>query len=281
MSFLHRIEECNAHDLAGFLPFVAAGARVGWVRRGFAEKLRAYPDAFAVADEAVSMAAGLDDYDARSLAADKALRDLAETGEIPGWRGEYYPVGTSFAGPHAMEMERAAAPFFGITAYGVHVNGFVRKGGTIHMWIARRATGKHTYPGMLDNIIAGGQPVGISPMDNVVKEAGEEASVPPEIAGRARAVSMISYCQETGDGLKPDVMFNYDLELPGDFTPVNTDGEVAEFYLWPIEKVMETVAETAEFKFNCNLVVIDFCVRHGLITPEHPDYVAITSGLRR
>ena len=44
---------------------------------------------------------------------------------------------------------------------------------------------------------------------------------------------------------------------------------------------METVAETREFKFNCNLIVIDFLVRHGLIGPERPDYIEIVGGLRQ
>ncbi len=279
MSFLDRIEECNAHDLGNFLPFVVAGLRVGWVTRGFADRLTAYPAAFAVAGDAVTLAPGLDDYDSRTRAADAALRALSEDGVIPGWRGEYYPVGGCFAGPHLMAMERAAVSFFGVRSYGVHVNGFVRDGDGIRMWVARRAAGKHTYPGMLDNMIAGGQPVGIAPLDNVIKEAGEEAGVPPELAATARPVGMVSYCQESDNGLKPDVMFNYDLELPAGFEPRNTDGEVAAFHLWPIDKVMEIVRETTEFKFNCNLVIIDFCVRHGLIGPDHPDYVALVEGL--
>ncbi len=40
------------------------------------------------------------------------------------------------------------------------------------MWIARRAHDKPTCPGMLDNFVAGGQPVGASLKDNVIKEAG-------------------------------------------------------------------------------------------------------------
>ena len=44
---------------------------------------------------------------------------------------------------------------------------------------------------------------------------------------------------------------------------------------------MKTVAETREFKFNCNLIVIDFLIRHGLIGPERPDYIEIVEGLRR
>ena len=82
-------------------------------------------------------------------------------------------------------------------------------------------------------------------------------------------------------GLKPDVMFCYDLELPADFTPENTDGEIAEFFLWPAARVMEIVETSFDFKFNCNLVNLDFFVRHGLIPPDHRDYIDIVRGLHR
>jgi len=163
----------------------------------------------------------------------------------------------------------------------VHVNGFTRRGGDIHLWIGRRAEDKPTFPGMLDNMIAGGQPVGIGLAENVVKEAAEEADVPAELARRAVPVGAISYCCESADGLKPDVMFCYDLELPEDFTPRNTDGEIAEFMLLPAAEVMRITAQTRRFKFNCNLVNIDFFIRHGLLAPDHPDYVDILRGLHR
>ena len=39
--------------------------------------------------------------------------------------------------------------------------------------------------------------------------------------------------------------------------------------------------ETFEFKYNCNLVIIDFLIRHGLIDADtEPDYVALCLGLR-
>ena len=65
------------------------------------------------------------------------------------------------------------------------------------------------------------------------------------------------------------MLYNFDLELPADFVPVNADGEVEEFYLWPVEQVMDMVRDGDEFKFNCSLVVIDFLIRHGFIPPEH------------
>jgi isopentenyldiphosphate isomerase len=281
MSFLDRIAECNAHDLANFRPFSVAGERVGWVRHTLAERLTGFADTFTVRRDAVRLADRFDDFKSRTDAVDSVVRALEAEDIVKGRRNEYYPVGTSFAAPPLLAMERAAVPQFGVRAYGVHMNGYVRKADGIHMWIGRRAKDKHTYPGMLDNTVAGGQPMGIGLFENLIKECKEEAAIPEALAWRAHSVGAITYCMEAEDGLKPDVQFCYDLELPADFTPRNTDGEIAEFMLWPIARVAEIVRDTREFKFNCNLVIIDFLVRHGLIAPEHPEYLEIVKGLRR
>lgn len=281
MSYLDRIAACNAHDMAAFRPFRVDGRRVGWVKHDFAQRLAAFVDVFDVSDEAVDMASDLADFASRTEALDEVLRGFASTGLIRGWRDEPYPVTTSFAAPPLLQMERAGIPHFGVTAYGVHLNGYVRRDDGIHLWIARRARGKHTYPGKLDNMVAGGQPIGISLRDNLTKECGEEASMPPDLAARAVPVGCLTYTLETPEGLKPDVLFTYDIEMPADFVPRPNDSEVEKFHLWPLEQVASIVRETEEFKFNCNLVVIDFLVRHGIIPPDDPDYVAICRGLRR
>ena len=72
----------------------------------------------------------------------------------------------------------------------------------------------------------------------------------------------------------------FDLELPEDFTPYANDGEVHSFELWPVRRVFETVRDSNEFKYNCNLVLIDFFVRHGLLSADDPQFVAIVSGLK-
>jgi isopentenyldiphosphate isomerase len=281
MAFLDRIRECNAHDPANFRPFAVAGQRVGWVRHALAERLARFADTFDVVRETVRLSDRLTTFAARSDALEAVVRALEAEGLIKGRRDEYYPVSTSFAAEPLARIERAAIPAFGIRAYGVHMNGYVRKADGIHMWIGRRARDKHTYPGMLDNTVAGGQPMGIGLLENLIKECKEEAAIPEALARQAVPVGAITYCMEAEDGLKPDVQFCYDLEMPGDFTPRNTDGEIAEFMLWPIARVAEIVRDTREFKFNCNLVIIDFLVRHGLIEPEHPDYLEIVKGLRR
>jgi len=45
--------------------------------------------------------------------------------------------------------------------------------------------------------------------------------------------------------------------------------------------VVERVRRTDDFKFNVNLVIIDFALRHGLVTPEDPEYLDLVTGLRR
>lgn len=282
MSFLDHIRDANNWDPAGFVPFTVATQTVGWVRRDRIGRLRDFPAAFRIDSDHVAMAPEPGDYESRTVAMDAALQVLRDDGEFPGWRDEFYPVMQTWGDAPLMRVERVTTPWFGIRCWGVHVNGYVRRADSLHMWVARRARGKSTYPGMLDNMVAGGQAIGLGLLENVVKESAEEAAIPADIAGRARPVGMISYCHEFEHGMKPDQQFNYDLELPGDFIPRNADGEVESFELWPIERVVETVRETRDFKFNCNLVIIDFLIRHGLLTAENePNYAALCMGLRK
>ena len=69
------------------------------------------------------------------------------------------------------------------------------------------------------------------------------------------------------EGLRRDTLYCYDLELPEDFTPHATDGEVESFELWPIARALDTVLAGDGFKFNVNLVLIDLLARLGL-APE-------------
>jgi len=281
LSFVDRIAECNVFDPAGYVPFRVDGADLGLVHREFVDRLRRFPDVFRVDGAGVVLDGRLIGFEARTAAVDAALRDLRGEGAFVAWRDEAYPVAESFSAPPVFAMERAAVPRFGVRGYGVHLNGYVRDGDRLKMWIARRAMDKALAPGKLDQIVAGGQPADLTLRRNLVKEAAEEADIPAGLAARAVGVSAVSYCTERAEGLRRDVEFIYDLELPRDFTPRNTDGEVGSFELWPIEEVAATVRDTDAFKFNCALVVIDFLIRHGLIEPDHPEFVDLIAGLRR
>jgi 8-oxo-dGTP pyrophosphatase MutT (NUDIX family) len=283
MSYLDRIREANAHDLCDYLPFSVDGTRFGCVKTDFAEILTRWPEVFCVDERRVTLAPALDasgaSADERTRAVGEVLLSLRDQGVIDGWRDELYPVNRNWSERPALLIERAAVPWLGVRGYGVHMNGYVSRSDGLHMWIARRSLTKPTGPGKLDQMVAGGQPADIGLYDNMVKECAEEAGIPTEIARRVHAAGAITYGLGTSIGFRPDLIFNFDLELPADFTPVNTDGEVEEFYLWPIERVMETVRESDAFKFNCALVIIDFLVRRGYIAADDPDYSDIVEGL--
>jgi isopentenyldiphosphate isomerase len=279
MDFVQHIRACNNLSGTRFLPFRIDGVVVGWVRPEFADHLRNWPSVFVVSRDGVELASGLRGFEERSAKIAEVLAQLVEQGAISHLHGEQY-VATAAGREQGLALiDRAAAPYFGIRAFGQHINGFVREGGAIKMWVARRAEDRRNYPGRLDNIAAGGLPYGISLHENLLKECREEAGIPSELAAQARSVGTVTYNAETEKGFKPDTLYCYDLELPPEFSPESMDGEVAGFSLWPIEKVMEVVGQADEFKLNCNLVVIDFLLRHGFLGPERGDYLELVTGL--
>src|SRR5262249_52241039 len=140
---------------------------------------------------------------------------------------------------------------------------------------------KHVEPNKLDNIVAGGIGHGHGVFETLAKEGEEEASIPSDRMRRALPVGALTYRMEVRQGMRDDTLFLYDLELPADFTPRNTDGEIAEFHLMAARTVLERVRAGDDFKFNVNLVLIDFAIRHGLIQPEDPEYIALVTGLHR
>lgn len=281
MAYLDHIRRCNAHDLTRYRPWSIGGRKVGYLREDFIRRLLSFPGIFAIGEDAIALSPALTAPDERTEAIAWIGRKLAADGVLGRAGGEMFPVAPRWGEGPLAAVDRNWVNHFGLPAYGVHMNGFVRGEDGIRLWVARRSRRKMTYPGQLDNLVAGGQPVDLGLHENMVKEAHEEAAIPTELAEKVRPVGTISYVMETEAGLKLDTMFNFDLELPPDFQPVNNDGEVEAFMLMPLAEVAAIVRDSFEFKFNCNLVVIDFLVRHGFLTPDgESDYAAICTGLQ-
>src|SRR5207248_1620956 len=136
-------------------------------------------------------------------------------------------------------------------------------------------------PDKLDNMVAGGIGNGHGVFDTLVKECDEEAGLPEALVAHARPAGAVTYRMENNEGIRDDVLFVYDLEVPEDFTPKNKDGEFVRFDLVPAREVIERIRATDDFKFNVNLIILDFAVRHGLIGPDDPEYLDVASGLHR
>ena len=198
-----------------------------------------------------------------------------------------YPVAESFYSEPLFLMERAAVTVLGVLEYGIHINGLVQEPGNEppKMWIARRSPTKSKFPGMLDHIVAGGQPAGLGLLENCIKECEEEANIPESISrAGVQAAGAISYenYESRSDKITRCVLFNYDLYLPNDFEPKPVDGEVEEFFLWTMDQVKESMAMDYEdpIKPNCYVVIIDYLLRTGQISPEAPGYLDVLRELR-
>jgi 8-oxo-dGTP pyrophosphatase MutT (NUDIX family) len=279
MTLLRHIEACNRYDPASFRAFAIAGQRVGWIRAATADHLLAHRLAKAE-ENAVGIAGG--GFMAVSGQLARIVDCLSQAKLMATPRREMTPVLRKWGNPPIAEIDRAGLPGLGLPAFGVHVNGFVRCRDGIHLWVGHRARNRAVAPGKLDHLVAGGIPSGLTAAETVIKEADEEAGLSPEIAGQARPVGIITYRLSLPEGLRNDTLFVYDLELPQGVVPASNDGEVERFELWPVERVIETLRGTDDFKFNVNLVLIDFLIRHGLLDPDRePDYEALMAGLRR
>jgi 8-oxo-dGTP pyrophosphatase MutT (NUDIX family) len=280
MSFADHIRACNNYDPARAIPLLARGKRIGWLRRDNAEALARFSRVFAVEPERVQLVAE-GDADRVSAAVDEVVEALLAENKLPKWRNETFDVAPRWGEPPLFRLDRGAVPFFGVRAYGVHLNGYRHDGGSLRLWIGRRAPDKRVAPNKLDNIVAGGIGNGYGVYPTLVKEGEEEAAIPAALIADALPVGAVSYRMETELGIRDDVLFVYDLELPADFTPRCNDGEIVQFELMPAADVVERVRATDDFKFNVNLVILDFALRHGLLAPEDPEYLDVATGLYR
>ncbi|HUK59295.1 MAG TPA: DUF4743 domain-containing protein [Stellaceae bacterium] len=280
MSLLRHVRQCNCYAAEKFLPFNHEGERLGLVRRDNAEHLRRFPSLFRVGRDEVALIIG-GGFEHVSARVDEAVETLVSDGIVPKWRYEDFAIAPRWgAAPH-FRLDRGAVPFFGARAYGVHLNGWRRDQGRLMLWVGRRAPDKKVAPNKLDNLVAGGISWQHGLEATLVKEAEEEAAIPADVIAHAVPVGAILYRCETELGLRDDVLFVYDLETPATFVPRNTDGELTEFMLMPADEVVARVRDTDDFKFNVNLVIADFAVRRGVVTPDEPDYLELVAGLRR
>jgi isopentenyldiphosphate isomerase len=288
-NMLYRIRKVNElpDDIRSSLTsFQVDGVELGKVRPAMVEKLVG-TNVFELQDSYLTLVPSAGSTcESRTAAVASVMQDLRNQGIITGWRDELYPMSRSFYEAPIFLMERAAVPLLGGLEYGVHLNGLVKyEDNNIRMWIARRAKTKATYGGMLDHMVAGGQPAGMSLMDNVIKECLEEAGVPEEVTRLGiKAAGAISYetYQPKKDVISRAVLFCYDLWLPRDFQPIVVDGEVEDFVLWTLDQVKESMARDFHdpIKPNCYPVIVDFLLRGGHVSPDTPGYLDVLRELR-
>jgi len=271
--------------------FVVDGTSVGRVLEQSAAALGRYPEMFTIDEHSVTLREEAGDTpEARTAALKPVIEDLRASGTVPmldGWRDEAFAIRTSFFAEPALTVERTAAGLFGAPQYGVFVTGYVEDadGVPTHVWLGKRATSKPTWPGLLDCLAAGGMAAGEMPAAAIRKEAAEEAGVTPSLAAHIRPAGGVAYngFDQTRWALKRDVLYTFDLRCPADFEPVAVDGEVECFSKVPIDEVADLVVRQANeelFKPNVAVVLIDFLVRRGFVSPDDDGFLELLAELR-
>ena len=252
------------------VPFIIDGQRVGSVAVAQLEALRAWPRFLCVEASAVQLVATQ-----RNEALAHINQALREQGTIVAWRDETYAIVTALGAPPLALIERAASRFWGTLTFGAHANGYRvdAAGRPTHLWIARRALSKATDPGQLDNLVGGGVPFGQTPFETLLREGFEEAGLDAATIRRAVAGSVIEMACDIAEGFMHEQLHCFDLCLPAGLTPVNQDGEVAEFRCAPVAEAIALAAGNA-MTVDAALVTLDFALRHRLLDAEEHSRLA-------
>ena len=270
MNLLRHFDHAHNSDLTNWTPWYQQSLLLGYTHQAFKER-GIEMGLWSQTDKGLCIASESKEILSKKFA--EFAEDVYRSRLLENWTGELFPVKASVEDTERFVMERTLTASLGCLTFGVHLNGFVRAQTGLQLWVAKRSQKKPTFPGKLDNLVGGGQPAGISLFDNLKKECLEEAGIDENLASLSIATGTISYQYSDGNKLKRDVLFCYDLELPDHFKPICQDGEVDSFERLPINDVLEIIRTTNRFKYNCNLVIIDFAIRHGILNGDNtPEY---------
>jgi 8-oxo-dGTP pyrophosphatase MutT (NUDIX family) len=257
------LQAARAHDATARVPFCVDGLVVGSVARAHVAALADWPQCLRVDKAAVTWLTPEATRDDQLAKINAALR---EQGLVRGWRDECFAIVNPHTGAPLMSTERAAARFWGTLTQGAHATGYVRDGAgqVSRLWIAQRAVNKSSDPGLFDNLIGGGVPMGQSPHHTVVREGWEEAGLTPTQMLGVHAGRVLRTCREVPEGLQWEDLHSFDLQLPDGLRPQNQDGEVQGFHSLSVADAL-ALAAGPEMTVDAALVTLDFALRHRLM----------------
>ncbi|KAJ4328053.1 hypothetical protein N0V84_001421 [Fusarium piperis] len=209
---------------------------------------------------------------------------------IRKWHNENLPVYDRHR-QHILDMDLCGVDLLGVVSYGVHLTAYVRSQGAdgapvYKYWVPRRSYTKSTFPGMLDNFVAGNMLSGESPLEGMIREVSEETGIPEDFTrANIRSCGTVTYQMSKSNdgrvGCQHHCQFVFELELPADLVPHPNDGEVDSFTLMSLSEVQLALSGD-EFTPNRTLTYLAHFVRHGIVNHENePRLMEICSRLHR
>ena len=158
------------------------------------------------------------------------------------------------------EIDRKLLSILGLPQYGIHGNAWSLKKNRVFFHFAKRSEKLDDFPGYYDNLFAGGQPSGISILDNLKKEAFEEAGIRKILKDNLVKGSTVNYFHEYQDKIHSGIIFSYHLKIDHiNFN--NVDGEVESFFSEDALQIYKLL-ESKTLKPNCIIPIADFFLRN-------------------
>jgi 8-oxo-dGTP pyrophosphatase MutT (NUDIX family) len=192
------------------------------------------------------------------------LRDAKRLGK---WRNELLRV-TSPDGSVLGFVERAAARALGIKTFAVHLMLYCDD----KVWVQQRALDKATDPGLWDTcaggLVAGDESFELSLEREAMEEAGVDLTAMRQQGaklerGKTIAVRRNLVSGDAYEGYMHEDLLIWDLQVDTSFIPNNNDGEVAQFALWSVDKLI-TEMSAGNLTLEAMLMCAESLQRRGL-----------------
>jgi len=285
---LARAQLANSFDINNYTRLYFRDGVVGFVRNDRVPLLTHYTDVFKIQDGKLV----LQDSDDVEIQWQMVINQLRDQGHVNPWRGDHFSVHYAHTKKELLQVDRGASTFFGTFVEGVHMNGYkVGADGYKYVVLQKRAAHLKFAPGAYDTLVGASLPKHVDPVCQIVNEAYYEAGLITGRPNKYRQINPITYWWERGnDGVVPERVHIFDVELPWDWEPCPKDGEAEKFdtvradhlraILENAEDITASKTGKGKFKVNSGLIMVDFLMRHDYVAKGDPTYPKIKQMLR-
>ena len=164
---------------------------------------------------------------------------------------------SKFCNKNIFIIKRNLLSLFGLPSYGVHCNVWKKHKDKFVIYFAKRAEKLKSFPGYIDNTVAGGQPINLSIFENLKKEAYEEAGISGKFFKKVQRGNIVSYFHNNKNNFISAIIFNYHLNKFDELELKNIDGEVESFFSLTLENIYKLLEKNV-LKPNCIIPILDF-----------------------
>ena len=245
------MNEINTFDLSAYTPIRLKKKKIGWLNN------KIISDNSLPTDNDYVKYSHLDEF-IKKLEKNDSSTENCPVFLFPSLKPKkVFPETSKFCNENIFIIKRNLLSLFGLPSYGVHCNVWTKHKDKFVIYFAKRSEKLKSFPGYIDNTVAGGQPTNLSIFENLKKEAYEEAGISGKYLKNVQRGNIVSYFHNNNNNFISAVIFNYHLNKVDDLELKNIDGEVESFFSLTLENIYKLL-EKDQLKPNCIIPILDF-----------------------